>query len=247
MVTRKKNRLERFFSLNQYRKRFSASKADRQLQNTSFTDLKEKVVHCNEAAFTHGSNKNLTQHLDDLKSEFAGQSELLYYHAKIVVLIRRGYKTDKNFERFNALWSSERKFLLKNLNTRWLISAADTYADFSTDPLEQTLALSSSLLINTIKLYETERFIYAIDSLNENKENIETLKNQRVDLFDGTSAFAVGTDDTLRNMRWRLDKVCKHNSILGGLLHEIFNRLQVQETAYSRFKHKHTRKKTAWW
>ena len=69
---------------------------------------------------------------------------------------------------------------------------------------------------------------------------------ERVALFDGTSAFAVGTDDTLRNMRWRIDKVAKIN-IAGEILLEIFLRMQKHNTVYKRFKDKHTRNKTGWW
>ena len=59
---------------------------------------------------------------------------------------------------------------------------------------------------------------------------------------------AVGTDDSLRNMRWRLDKVCGQHE-LGQIVIEIFDRLQQSENdnIYSRSKARHTREKTRWW
>ena len=52
----------------------------------------------------------------------------------------------------------------------------------------------------------------------------------------------------LRNMRWRLDKVCGQHE-LGQIVIEIFDRLQQSENdnIYSRSKARHTREKTRWW
>jgi len=247
MVIRKKSRFERFLSLNQHKKRLGASQIERDLQACNLADLKAKTIDLEETNYTHGADKNLNQHLEDLRAEFSGQSELLYYHAKLIVLIRRNYKPEIQFQKFTHLWSTENVFLLRELNIRWLVSASDTFADHSDDPTEKAIALSISLLINTIKLQETERFIQGTQTVPDNQKNIEALQKNRVALFDGTSAFAVGTDDTLRNMRWRMGEVCETSSTLGKLLQEIFSRLQNQETVYSRFKKRHSRKKTAWW
>ncbi|MDA9058196.1 hypothetical protein N9K59_02895 [Candidatus Thioglobus sp.] len=69
---------------------------------------------------------------------------------------------------------------------------------------------------------------------------------ERVPLFDGTSVFKIGTDDTLRNMRWRIDKVAKIN-IAGEILLEIFLRLQKYDTVFKRLRARHSRSKTGWW
>ena len=102
-------------------------------------------------------------------------------------------------------------------------------------------------LINTIKLQETEHLLCQIH-YQENEQIKQQLLQERVALFDGTSAFAVGTDDTLRNMRWRLDKICAYHE-LGQIVIEIFERLQSQQNhnVYSRFRQRHTRERTRWW
>ena len=77
-------------------------------------------------------------------------------------------------------------------------------------------------------------------------QKLETLQKERVALFDGTSAFAVGTDDTLRNMRWRMDSL----PMVGPcslILKEIFDRLNNNETAYKRMVQNHHRSNTQWW
>lgn len=243
---RKKSRLERFFSFNQHRKRFGAKKVTSQLQTVDFEKLKNTIIQGQTVGYTHGSSKDLATHFADLKQEFTNQSELLYYHAKLIVLIRREYKTSEYFSQFDYLWQTEYEFLLNTLNTRWLVSAADTFADHATDSLTKALGLTTSLLINTIKLTETERYLQNSDQYSDNSIKLNELKNRRIDLFDGTSAFSVGTDDTLRNMRWRLDQVDNTN-IAGKILKEVFNRIQNNETVYKRMRERHIREKTKWW
>lgn len=73
------------------------------------------------------------------------------------------------------------------------------------------------------------------------------MQTQRVPLFDGLSAATVGADDTLRNMRWRLQDVCAQRT-LGAVVLEIFDRLQNEghDNVYLRFRQRHTRDKTRW-
>ena len=77
-------------------------------------------------------------------------------------------------------------------------------------------------------------------------KQIETLQNERIPLFDGTSVFVIETDDTLRNMRWRLDSLPEAPPT-SLILKELFHRVNIHETAYKRMKEKHTRKNTVWW
>ena len=96
-------------------------------------------------------------------------------------------------------------------------------------------------------MQESERFITNAHSSIDDKEKMTRLDNEeRIPLFDGTSVFKVGTDDTLRNMRWRIDKVAKIN-IAGEILLEIFLRLQEHDTVFKRLRDRHSRSKTGWW
>ncbi len=246
MGTRKKSRLERLLSFNQHRKRFGAGKFTDNLLNTEFAVLKTARVTGQAPAYTHGAEKDIALHLHNLRAEFASQSELLYHHAQLIVMIRREYRVAEHYQRFEQLWAAEADFLLEQLNTRWLVSAADTFADFASEPLVRALALNAALLANTVKMQETERYLQQAEQLNDNPERQQALHNGRVPLFDGMSAFAIGTDDTLRNMRWRMDEIASTHP-MGALLMEIFRRLQEEDTVYRRFRLRHTRPKTAWW
>lgn len=242
-----RHKLANWFSYNQHKKRFGAKTVSANMSH-DWQTMKQTIITGESLEYTYGSDKNLANHIDNLKKEFVNQPEINYYHAKLIVLIRRGVEANKNFKLFEDLWHSEHAFLTQSLNTRWLISACDTFIDDSDDALLQALLMNAVILINTIKLQESERYLLATENQAINEARKQSLQNERLALFDGTSGFAVGTDDTIRNMRWRLDKLAKQHT-LGSIVTEVFERIQQPEnnTVYSRFRALHTREKTAWW
>jgi hypothetical protein len=95
-------------------------------------------------------------------------------------------------------------------------------------------------------MIESERYLQNQTSQEIQPGRVAHVNEALVPLFEGLSAFTVGTDDTLRNMRWRME-VEKHAHFSGAVLMEVFDRLQVNDTVYARFKARHHRKKTSWW
>jgi hypothetical protein len=246
MGRKDKTRFEKWFSLSRHKRRSGAIELSDQIA-TDFSQQKQIIIDGSEVQYTHGSSNNLEEHFIALRDEFVGQSELCFTHAKIIVLIRRDFEAKNYFTIFEQLWKEEKDYFLKNLNTRWLISATDTFADFSDNDTIKSLSVACSCLLNTVKMQESERFITNAHSFIDDKEKITKLDNEeRISLFDGTSVFKFGTDDTLRNMRWRIDKVSQLN-IAGEILLEIFLRLQQFDTIYKRSKDRHVRDKTGWW
>jgi hypothetical protein len=246
MSRRDKTRFERWFSLSRHKRRSGAKVLSDKILS-DFSQQKQIIIDGDEIQYTHGSSNNLEEHFVALRDEFIDQSELCYTHAKIIVLIRRNFEAKNHFVLFEKLWEEEKDYLLKHLNTRWLISAADTFSDLSDDDAIKSLSIACSCLLNTVKIQESEHFITNYESYEVDSKKITRLDNEeRVPLFDGTSVFKVGTDDTLRNMRWRIDKAAKIN-IAGKILLEIFLRLQEHDTVFKRLKDRHTRRKTGWW
>jgi hypothetical protein len=243
---RDKTKFEKWFSLSRHQRRAGAKELS-SLISTDFKKQRGEVILGDEITYTHGSSNSVEDHFAALKREFSGKSELCYTHAKIIVLIRRDFETKNHFKLFGQLWLEEKEHLLKNLNIRWLIAATDTFADYSNDDAIKSLSVACVCLLNTVKLQESERFITNAQDCIDDNEKINRLDNEeRFALFDGTSVFKFGTDDTLRNMRWRIDKVAKLN-VAGEILLEIFKRLQKHDTIYKRTKDRHVRDKTGWW
>ena len=247
MPPRKKSRFEQWFSFSRHQRRFGADQVYAALGNVDIQQLKTNIISGDQVEYTYGSDKDLNTHIQNLRQEFVGQPELNHYHASLIVLIRRDIDVQQNFNTFKALWLAERDFLLEHLNIRWLISACDTFIDYDEDMTLQAILMNAIVLMNTIKAQETEAILCELQ-YQENESIKHTLQNERVALFDGTSALAVGTDDTFRNMRWRLDKVCAHHE-LGQIVIEIFDRVQNEENnnVYSRTRKRHTRERTRWW
>ncbi len=244
MPARKKSAIERFFSIKHHRRLFGVSKTF--ANDCDLETMKHAIIDTKFKCYTFGSKNDLNQHLSDLRKEFHGASELEFYHAKLNVLLRRKFETAKTFQKLCDLWEKEYEFLIQHLNTRWLISAADTFIDHDPDPLMKAYAFAASAIVNTCKIYETERYANNTTSTPDVAKHVEELQTKRVAFFDGTSAFAIGTDDTLRNMRWRLDSL-QESPPTSLILKEVFNRINTHETAYKRLKEKHTRKNTVWW
>ena len=245
MPKRKKSALENFFSWKRHKRRIGAKGVVAQ-HDLDFSSMKHQVIDEGEVSYTHGSATSVQEHFANLRREFHGKSELEFYHAKLNVLLRREYQVAETFQSLRTLWEEESEFLLKHLNTRWLISSVDSFVDFSDDAVERALLMNASCLVNTVKLCETERYLIDGDAIEYREDRKVRLQEARLPLYDGTSGFAIGTDDTLRNMRWRLDDICK-GTLAGGVVLEVFDRLQKNETIYQRFKKAHVRDRTAWW
>lgn len=243
-MARKKTAFEHFFSLNWHRKRLGGAK--HVSASGDYSALKGTLVEGTTPVQTHGSAKSLDEHLANLRTEFAGKPEILWHHARLIVLLRRGVDTERVFAQFLELWNEEADYLCNELNLRWLVSATDTFADHSDDPAVKAQATLVSVLVNTIKIYETERVLAAQKPADLDDGKLADVQQRLIPLFSGLSCFTVGTDDTLRNMRWRLDPLMDGTPV-GVILKTVFDRLQVEDTAYARLKARHHRGRTGWW
>lgn len=244
MARRQKTRFEKFFSFNQRKKRFGAAKFKQ--NDVNFSELKALILDLGEPVQTYGSDKSLEGHFGNLKREFSGQSELLFYHAQLIVLLRREFELADTYSKFKTLWAEEGEFLCEHLNIRWLVSACETFTDHDADQRLQAVAFQGSMLANIIKIYETERKLTGTEDAAIDQDKAERLHDDLLPLFEGMSCFAIGTDDTLRHLRWRLDKMFDE-PIVGPILKTIFDRMQNEDTAFHRMKLRHKRDKTAWW
>lgn len=244
MSLRRKSQLERLLSFNQHRLRWGAAKHTG--TDADLAAMKTRVLDAGLALQTRGSSKSLDRHIERLRCEFSGQPELLWHHAKLIVLIRREFQTAETYAQFRAIWDAEHAFLCERLNIRWLISAADTFAEHDRDAEVRAVAMMTTLLANSIKLHESERHLCNADSLAPDPARIAHVQNELVPLFEGMSCFTVGTDDTLRNMRWRLQRFVAVEPT-GAILKTVWDRCQVENTVFARMRKMHRRTSTQWW
>jgi hypothetical protein len=241
---RKKSRLKSFFSLTRHRRRWGAGKYS--FLSDDLEPLKLRLIEPHDDAAKVRPTAPIDVHVANLRAEFAGKPELLYEHAKLISLIRREFKVAENYAFFHRLWERECTFLCENLNLRWLVSAADTFADHDPDLAVRLVGMLASTVGNVVKIYETDRFIFAGASRNPVPARMNELEQKRRDLFDGMLLFRVGSDDTLRNMRRRLEPFFAYGPV-GELARTVYDRMQVHDTAFARLRSLHRRDRTSWW
>lgn len=206
----------------------------------SLSELKNCTVNGEKPTPSFGGKPDLHDHAEMLQKEFIGQSELLLYHALINVLLRRRINIESNIKRMQELWKNESLFLLEHLDTRWLVSACDTIIDHFDEPREQSLALAGTILINTIKLYETEQLVSGQKELTLEKIH------GRHELFNGVSAFCIGQGDMVFNLHKRIQLLTKSQSIASSIVKELIRRVNQYDTVFKRFKEVHVNKSTEW-
>lgn len=92
-----------------------------------------------------------------LLGELAGQSELAMLHGMLVSHLRKHSFPERAPALFLRLWDEEEAWLLKNLPTRWLISAVITFAEHGRSEADRNLAARMNMLFSLMKIYEAER------------------------------------------------------------------------------------------
>lgn len=239
--------VHKFFSFSRWQRRFGAAHIAAVVTETEDLEpLKTRIIDQGEPVLSRGSAKDVQQHHATLRQEFSGQPELAFHHAMLIVLIRREFELEKTYARFEALWLHHGDWLLKHLNIRWLVSACDTFADHSQDSTQRALALTTTVLANTVKAYETENIMTHHDVVQYDSQLVSRVQQEAIPLFEGMSCYTIGTDDTLRNMVWRMQDIAP-NYAAGRILMEVFNRLTTMPSAFGRMRQAHTRSKTQFW
>lgn len=235
-------------------KRLNAAKIVKTFNDKSIDQMKETIVTtsmCDYAALSDKPRtKDLECHLGNLKHQFIGQSELSFYHATLIVLLRRGYKVEETFAEFETLWENEADYLLTQLNLRWIISACDTFVDHSTDMTRAALLMNVNTLINTLKVYETKQFLQLGPTLKKPlflANHLDALYCNHLPLYDNITYFHIGADDTLKNMRCRYENFYSTDKLASTILLFIFDRLQTNGSAFSDLRLLHKDDKSKWW
>lgn len=235
-------------------KRLDAPVIMKTFTDKSLDEMKTTIITeamCDTIALTNKPRTNdLQAHLDNLKHQFIGRSELCFYHATLVVLLRRAYKIEDTFAEFEQLWSLEIDYLLQHLSLRWLISACDTFVDHSKDTTRAAILMNVTTLMNTLRVYETKQFLQT-DSESPssplNEEKIEVLYQSDLPLYEGLTYFRIGTDDTLKNMRSRYEKFGSSDKLAATMLLSIFDKLQINDSAFATMRLLHKNERSQWW
>lgn len=211
-------------------------------ESIDFESLKRSFIPGNIGKFVVGKASKIEDHLANLYKEFASKSELEYFHAYLIVHIRRKIEEKWCIDQFNNIWNLEHEFLCSQLSTRWLVSACDTMVDYPSSVSNQIAAAATTLFLNTIKLYETENLML------EDRMYIKNAPLPReFELFDGVSPYAVGKGDMIKNLLARINTIEHSNLAAYRILLEIVSRaIHKNDTVYFRMLQRHVVPETYW-
>jgi hypothetical protein len=191
------------------------------------------------------NRKDFDRHCLTLQHEFNGRTRFEFLHAVLIVMIRRRMQLQPALDLFFHMWESETDFLCRHLSLRWLISACDTVCDHPRQPEEATIAIASSMMVNTIKLYETERRMLA--STEETSQRIDAICERHFPLFDGLMTFRLKRGDVVKNLVQRIKQA---HAIDGRFPARLFftaaDRVLNGDTVFERFRRVHIREESMW-
>ncbi len=166
-------------------------------------------------------------------------SEDLFKEIKsLIILLRRQKETDIIWPRFNTLINDKIDQICSNFDTRWLVSIADTFADYGT-PIEQRNAIFISIVVNFEKLWATNLLMYDIQ-LNQDKLNI-LKKNRIIPLWDGMYSFNINRGDMMNNLFFRIRRLIKETPVLEKIFETILDRIIINDTILANINIYHQR------
>jgi len=198
-------------------------------------ELKSRLLE-GERGFSCEVSADLHEHFDCLRPDFAGLPLLCFAHAQLIVCIRRKIDLAEHFAVFQKLWATEHEFLAAHLNSRWLVSACDSFADYGTDT-QKAAAMLLVVLINTAKLAETERLWLREAIVMPEKLNaiVESHNNKKhIELWDGMMAYAPFAGDMPRNMFRRLAALTGRDPALATIARTLVRRAVAADTVLGR-------------
>src|SRR5438094_6453667 len=99
----------------------------------NIAELKTNRIEGQPGPLNFGNHPDVSDHIARLRPEFGGQPELCLFNAQLIVYIRRSIELMENVPTFLGLWAAEAEFLTTYLDSRWLLSSCDTFADHGSD------------------------------------------------------------------------------------------------------------------
>lgn len=134
---------------------------------------------------------------------------------KLLIRLRRGQSEDWSI--FKGIFERNITTMLSVMNSRWLLSIIDTYADYASD-LECGNALAISNIFTLEKIHATDNIIF-------NKTlKVKQARMEQFPLWDGLLTIRLNLDDMPRNFLLRNLTVLSKTPILKKIFIELFKR-----------------------
>jgi hypothetical protein len=165
------------------------------------------------------------------REALGGVTDLFAEVVGLIVYLRRGEEVEMRFARFDVLVKENVEELVKQMDTRWLVSICDTYMDYGS-PVESRNAGIISLLVNMVKLAETERFMLSNKALEAG--DVERCGKDIYPLWDGVTSFLITGGDMPRNLFSRLSKLMEPTPVFMRIFEAVMEGMKGNDTLLAR-------------
>jgi hypothetical protein len=152
--------------------------------------------------------------------------------------LRKGNDVDVHWPSFKKLVEDNLALLCTELDTRWLVSICDTYADFG-DGITSRNALLVVQMVNFEKLWATNLLMYDV-TLNERKL-ARLKKNKVIPLWDGMYSFNINHGDMTWNLFSRMENLLGETPVIHAIYMTLTERLKKHGTALANINKYHKR------
>jgi hypothetical protein len=199
--------------------------------------LKAQRLEGERRGISFETSENLSEHFEHLGKDFTRLPLICFAQAQLVVCIRRKIDLADTVPAFLRLWETESEFLTAHLNSRWLISACDTFADYGSEA-QKAAAIILVVLINVVKLAETERLSLRDGTSLPDKFNAIAESHRaksHIELWDGMTAYAPFSGDMPRNMLRRIALLTDKDAALAAIARTLVRRAVQADTLLGRF------------
>jgi hypothetical protein len=171
------------------------------------------------------------EHVRVQREQLGEVSDLFFEVVRRIIYLRRGLEVEANFARFDVLVKENVEALVEEMDTRWLVSICDTYMDFGS-PVDSRNAGMIVLLVNLVKLAETERMMLA--STAQDGAEVARCGEDIYPLWDGVTTYLISGGDMPRNLFGRLSKLMEPTPVFGRMLEAVVERMREGDTLPAR-------------
>jgi len=177
------------------------------------------------------SRREITNQLKLLEYQLNGKPEICLLNSLTISYLRRNTDHAAKARRlFLRIWAEHGDFVAKKLNTRWVLSTVQTFAEHGENEQQRQIGMAGFIYGTLIRASEVERGYQKLEP-----DAIYPTKMARMDnRFRHLGGYPVGGTDMLFNLNAVMVGLAATDDAAGRVLFELLRRIRAGDTLFSR-------------